>query len=191
MSVSLSCLSTHIFQPHVIQQIQLAEVVCIGGWSHFFRLQLRSCSKIFESGPDLAIFQIWESYSCSDSRWNRRSNRNLSMFLLEKWPHRLLLLSKLKRDSGSRSVFFPNVWPLVGVRKKKQNPAIRSHLWWIGNPIIRDSREKEVGWFVLSLRQPFLYLFDAKTTTVEQINLFKLICSKNDRLIYLIVLPGG
>ena len=81
--------------------------------------------------------------------------------------------------------------PWSGCEKKTQNPAIRSHLWWIGNPIIRDSREKEVGWFVLSLRQPFLYLFDAKTTTVEQINLFKLICSKNDRLIYLIVLPGG
>jgi len=33
--------------------------------------------------------------------------------------------------------------------------------------------------------EPFLRLFDAKTTTVEQISLFKLICSKNDRLIYL------
>jgi len=50
---------------------------------------------------------------------------------------------------------------------------------------------KEVGWFVLSLAQPFLYLFDAKTTTVEQIGLFKLVCSKNDGLIYLIVLPVG
>jgi len=39
--------------------------------------------------------------------------------------------------------------------------------------------------------QPFLYLFDAKTTTVEQISLFKLICSKSDGLIYLIVLPVG
>ena len=67
---------------------------------------------------------------------------------------------------------------------------------------------KEVGWFVLiimifycrlmvhitdtrtqkvvsytsakSLVQPFLYLFDAKTTTVEQISLFKLICGKSD-----------
>jgi len=37
--------------------------------------------------------------------------------------------------------------------------------------------------------QPFLYLFDAKTTTVEQINLLKIMCSKNDGLIYLIVLP--
>ena len=53
----------------------------------------------------------------------------------------------------------------------------------IGNPMIRDSSGKEVGWFVLSLVQPFLFLFDAKTTTVEQITLFKLICSKNDGVI--------
>jgi len=57
--------------------------------------------------------------------------------------------------------------------------------------MIRDSSGKGVGWFLLSLVQPFLYLFEAKTTTVEQISLFKLICSKNDRLIYLIVLPAG
>jgi len=29
--------------------------------------------------------------------------------------------------------------------------------------MIRDLSEKEVGWFVLSLGQSFLYLFDAKT----------------------------
>jgi len=52
-------------------------------------------------------------------------------------------------------------------------------------------RAEEVGWFVLSLVQPFLCLFDAKTTTVEQISLFKLICSKNDGLLYLIILPVG
>ena len=57
--------------------------------------------------------------------------------------------------------------------------------------MIRDLSVKEVGWFVLSLVQPFLYLFDAKTIIVEQISLFKLICSKNDGLIYLIVLPVG
>ena len=57
--------------------------------------------------------------------------------------------------------------------------------------MIRDSSAKKVGLFVLSLVQPFLYLFDAKTTTVEQISPFKLICSKNDGLIYLIVLPAG
>jgi len=53
----------------------------------------------------------------------------------------------------------------------------------------KDSSGKEVGWFVLSLGQPFLYLFDTETTAVAQISLFKLICSKNDGLIYLIVLP--
>jgi len=57
--------------------------------------------------------------------------------------------------------------------------------------MIRDSSGQEIGWFVLSLVQPFLFLFDAKTTTVEQVTLFKLICSKNGRLIYLIVLPAG
>ena len=50
---------------------------------------------------------------------------------------------------------------------------------------------EEVGWFVLSLVQPFLYLYDTKSTTVEPISLFKLICSKTDGLIYLIVLPVG
>jgi len=53
--------------------------------------------------------------------------------------------------------------------------------------MIKYSSGKEVGWFVLSLVQRFLYLFRPKTTTVEQISLFKLICSKNDGLIYLIV----
>jgi len=57
--------------------------------------------------------------------------------------------------------------------------------------MIRDSSGKEVGWFVSSLVQPFLYLFDVKITTVEQISLFKLICTKTDGLIYLIVLPVG
>jgi len=55
----------------------------------------------------------------------------------------------------------------------------------------RHSSGKDVGWFVSSLVQPFLYLFDAKTITVEHISLLKLICSKNDGLIYLIVLPVG
>ena len=52
-----------------------------GGWSHFFRLRLRSCSKMFDSGSGLAILQIWESDSCSDSGYNHRSSRNLPMFL--------------------------------------------------------------------------------------------------------------
>jgi len=34
-------------------------------------------------------------------------------------------------------------------------------------------------------------LFDAKTTTLEQTSLFKLIFSKNDGLIDLLVLPVG
>ena len=42
-----------------------------------------------DSGP--LLFQIWESDSCSDSGYNHRSKCNLPIFLLEKWPHRLLL----------------------------------------------------------------------------------------------------
>jgi len=57
--------------------------------------------------------------------------------------------------------------------------------------MIRDSSEKEVEWFVVSLGQPFLYLSDAKTTTLQQISLLKLICSKIDGLIYLIVMTVG
>jgi len=33
---------------------------------------------------------------------------------------------------------------------------------------IKGFERKSVGWFVLSLVQPFLHLFDANTTTVEQ-----------------------
>jgi len=50
---------------------------------------------------------------------------------------------------------------------------------------------KPPGCESVSLVQPFLYLLDAKTTTVEQISLFKLICSKTEGLIYLIVLLAG
>jgi len=56
-------------------------------------------SKFLNPGP--AIFQIWESDSCSDSGYNHQSNLNLPMFLLKNWPHRLLLLLKLKSYSGS------------------------------------------------------------------------------------------
>ena len=49
------------------------------GRSHFFRLRLHSCSKMFESGS--WIFQIWESDYCSDSAYHR-SNRNLPMLFL-------------------------------------------------------------------------------------------------------------
>ena len=55
--------------------------------------------------PGMEIFQIWESDSCSDSGYYR-SNRNLPLFLLKKWPRILLLLQKLKSDSGSGYVFF-------------------------------------------------------------------------------------
>ena len=54
--------------------------------------------------------------------------------------------------------------------------------------------ERKRGWVVCiksCATFPVLVWCYSKTTTVEQISLFKLICSKNDGLIYLIVLPVG
>jgi len=76
------------------------------------------CSNL-DPGPN--IYQIWESDSCSDSGYNHRSNRNSPMFLLQKWPHRLLPLPKLKRDSGSRFCF-SQIFNSRSERKT-QNPA--------------------------------------------------------------------
>ena len=45
------------------------------------------------------------------------------------------------------------------------------------NAIIGNSSEKDVGWFVLSVGQRFLYLFDANIITVEQISLCKPVLS--------------
>jgi len=92
----------------------------------FFRLRLRSCSKISKSGPypGPAFLQIRESDSCSDSGNNHRSNRNLTMFLpkkdrtepataeMEKW-HRVQVVFFTIFDSGSGS----------RSEKKTQNPA--------------------------------------------------------------------
>ena len=78
-------------------------------------------TKFLNPGPDPcpAIFQIRESDSCSDSGYNHKSNLILPMFLLKKWPHRLLLVPKLKRDSGSGfSQLFDS-----GSERKTQNPA--------------------------------------------------------------------
>jgi len=73
--------------------------------NHHQCIAICSCAapvlNFFNPDPGRAILQIWESDSCSDSCYNHRSNRNLPMFLLKKWPHRLLLLPKLKSDTGS------------------------------------------------------------------------------------------
>ena len=71
--------------------------------------------------PGTAISQIWESDSCSDSGKNYRSNRNLPVFLLKKWPHRLLLLQNLKSDSRS-GPGFSHIFN-SGSERKTQNPA--------------------------------------------------------------------
>jgi len=62
-------------------------------------------SKFLNPSPGPAFLQIWDSYSCSDSGYNHRSNRNLPMFLPKKWPHGRLLLPKWKSESGSGSAF--------------------------------------------------------------------------------------
>jgi len=79
--------------------------------------------KCLNPGPDrgLAILQIWESDSCSDSGYNHRSNRNLPICLPKKWPHRLLLLPKWKSDSGSRSGFSQIFDSGSGSERKTQN----------------------------------------------------------------------
>jgi len=64
--------------------------------------------------PVPAIFQIWESDSCSDSDYNHRSNRNLPMFLLKKW-----LFSRDKR-----SHIFQTPTPLLLL-------AVRPLLWFL------------------------------------------------------------
>ena len=47
------------------------------------------------------------------------------MCLLKKWPHRLLLLPKLKSDSGSGSGFSQifDPWSWSGSERRRQNPA--------------------------------------------------------------------
>jgi len=101
-----------------------------GGRSHFFRLRLRFCSKIFESGPDPHpdILQNWESNSCSDSVYNHPSNRNLPIFLPKKWSHGVLLLPKLKSDSGSGSGFSQILTPGPDPGPKENAESCRSRL---------------------------------------------------------------
>jgi len=91
--------------------------------------------KFLNPCPGSAIFQIWESDSCSDSGYNHRSNRNSPMFLLKKWPHRLLLLSKLKCDSGSgfSQIFDSGSGPKEKRRIQTESTPvirIRSHVCW-------------------------------------------------------------
>jgi len=87
--------------------------------SHFSDSDSASVPKFFSLDPGPAIFQIWESGYCLHS-FNRR-NRKLPMVLLQQWPRRLLLLLKLKIDSGSRSVFSKNLYSGSRSERKMQN----------------------------------------------------------------------
>ena len=70
--------------------------------------------KFFNPGPE--IFQNWES----DSGYYR-CNPGSPLFLLQKWPRRLLLLPKLKSDSGT---VFSRIFDFgFGSERKTQNPA--------------------------------------------------------------------
>ena len=88
--------------------------------------------KFLNPGP--GIFQIWESDPCSDSGYNHRPNRKFPMFLLKTWPHRLLLLHKLKNDSRPGSVVSqiltpgPDPGPKEKRRTCRSRLRIRSHL---------------------------------------------------------------
>jgi len=81
--------------------------------------------KFLNPGPDPGpeIFLILESESCSESDYNHRSNRNLPRFLLKICPHRLLLLPRLKSDSGPGPFFSKIFDSLSGSERKTQNPA--------------------------------------------------------------------
>jgi len=100
-----------------------------------FQLRLHSCSKILNPGP--ATFQIWESDSCSESGYYQ-PNRNLPMFVLRNDHARLLLLPKLKSNTGPGSVVFTKflLRHRIWVQTKRRilpelTPGLRilSHLW--------------------------------------------------------------
>jgi len=93
------------------------------GRSDFFTLRLYSCYKIFLSGSGSVFLHIWESDSFSDSNYHHWSSRNLPMFLLEKWSHRLLPLPKLKSGSGSVFLQMFDSGSGTGSERKTKNPA--------------------------------------------------------------------
>ena len=93
-------------------------------------------SKFLNLGP--AIFQIWDSDSCSYSGYNHRSNRNLPMFLLRKDHTDSCHCRNWKVTPGPGPVFpkFLTPCPEPGPKEKcrilpESTPAlqIRYHLW--------------------------------------------------------------
>ena len=121
-SIVLSCSSNH--QSHVPTPKSCSTAQCSPEVAAVIFLHFDSAPvpKFLNSDGGSGIFQNWESDSCLDSGYHR-PNRNLPMFLLEKWPRRLLLLPKLKSGSGSRTGF-PQIF-YSGARsdRKTQNPA--------------------------------------------------------------------
>ena len=131
--------------------------------------------KFLNPDPGPAIFQIWGSDSCSDSGYNHQSNLNLPMFLLKKWPHRLLLLPKLKSDSGSGSGFPKFLTPGPDPVRRKNAESCRSRLRPSGFGSTSAPNPQEFEKFCpLPPRRTFhparaLHVFGLKTAPVRKI----------------------
>jgi len=103
--------------------------------------------------PGSGIFQIWESDTCSKSGYCR-SNRNLPMFFLKKWPRRLLLLTKLKVTPDPGPVFHNILTP--GPDPKQKSESCRSPLRHSGSNVQPHSNYVSLCFFsVSSLPQSF------------------------------------
>ena len=115
--------------------------------------------KSLDPDPRSEIFQIWESGSCSESGY-LRSNQNLPMCLLKEWPRILLLLLKLKGDSGP---FFREILT------QARDPALKENAEYSGIPdpspsLIRDMHQKKH----LLLGKVFDVLISSRTLNQQQ-----------------------
>jgi len=111
--------------------VRPSSTTCGSQRSSFSKRQLISCllqrwlESLFQT-PTLLLFQnywirVQQFFKFENlTLVHHRSNRILAMFLLKKWPPRLLLLPKLKSDTGSGPGFH-KLW--VRFRKKTKNPA--------------------------------------------------------------------
>jgi len=97
--------------------LDFRQVTTRGGRSHFFRLRLRPCFKIFESGSGYGNFSDLKIRLLFRLRLPSIHPKFTHAF--KKWPRRLMLRAKLRSDSGSG--FSQNFDS--GSEKKTQNPA--------------------------------------------------------------------
>ena len=97
-----------------------------GGRSHFFRLRLRSCSKIFESGSvsgsgNFSNVRIRLLFRLRLQSRKPKITNGLTLVISSQTPATTEILPKLKSDSAP----VPNFWILIRVRKffKFENPT--------------------------------------------------------------------